>query len=227
MHPPSIHSSPPFPFNQNSDAILAGADVDDVAFCVVGDPYGATTHADLALRARAAGVPIRVIHNASILNAAGAAGLSLYRYGETVSLVFFMDAWRPDSFYARVAANRARGLHTLLLLDIKVKEPTDESLARGKPVYLPPRYMTAFTAAAQLLEVEAARREGAYGRDTVAIAVARVGAPDGVVLAATLGELADGVVPEAAVGGPLHSLILPGDMHEVEAAAVDAVRWRG
>ena len=201
--------------------------MDDVALCVVGDPYGATTHADLAARARTAGVPVRVIHNASILNAAGAAGLSLYRYGETVSLVFFTEAWRPDSFYGSVSANRARGLHTLLLLDIKVREPTDESLARGKPIYLPPRYMDVFTAARQLLEVEEGTKGGAYSRDTIAVAVARVGAPDGTLLAATLGELADGVVPADAVGPPLHSLILPGEMHDVEAAAVEAVRWKG
>lgn len=220
MPPPNLSTT------QNSDAILAGADVDDVAFCVVGDPYGATTHADLAARARTAGVAVRVIHNASILNAAGAAGLSLYRYGETVSLVFFTDVWKPDSFYERVAANRARGLHTLLLLDIKVKEPTDESLARGKPVYLPPRYMSVFTAAQQLLEVEAGRKENAYGPDTLAIAIARAGAPDGAIVAATLGEFAGGAVPEAAVGPPLHSLVLPGDMHDVEADAVAAVRWQ-
>lgn len=44
------------------------------------------------------------------------------------------DSWRPDSFYDRIAANRRAGLHTLCLLDIKVKEPSLESLARGKKV---------------------------------------------------------------------------------------------
>ena len=58
---------------------------------------------------------------------------------QAISLVFFTETWRPDSFYSRVAANRSRGLHTLVLLDIKVREPSLESLARGKPVYEPPR----------------------------------------------------------------------------------------
>lgn len=44
------------------------------------------------------------------------------------------DSWRPDSFYDRIASNRRAGLHTLCLLDIKVKEPSLESLARGKKV---------------------------------------------------------------------------------------------
>lgn len=87
-------------------------------------------------------VQVRVIHNASIMNAIGACGLQLYRFGQTVSIVFFTDTWRPDSFYDKIAANARLGLHTLCLLDIKVKEPTLDSLARGKPVYAPPRFMT-------------------------------------------------------------------------------------
>lgn len=54
---------------------------------------------------------------------------------QAVSIVFFTDSWRPDSFYPRIAANRQRGLHTLCLLDIKVKEPSLESLARGRKVH--------------------------------------------------------------------------------------------
>ena len=50
---------PSSPLPQHADAILADADVVDVAFCVVGDPFGATTHADLALRAREAGVEVK------------------------------------------------------------------------------------------------------------------------------------------------------------------------
>jgi len=49
-----------------------------------------------------------------------------------VSIVFFTDTWRPRSFYARIAANRRAGLHTLCLLHIKVREPSLESLARGR-----------------------------------------------------------------------------------------------
>ena len=49
----------------------------------------ATTHTDLELRARQQGVPVRVVHNASIMNAVGACGLQLYRFGEAVSIVFF------------------------------------------------------------------------------------------------------------------------------------------
>lgn len=122
-----------------ADDILEGAKEADIAFLVVGDPFGATTHSDLQLRAAAAGVPVRVIHNASVMNAIGACGLQLYRFGEAVSIVFFTESWRPDSFYDRIAANQAAGLHTLCLLDIKVKEPDLAALARGRTIYEPPR----------------------------------------------------------------------------------------
>lgn len=79
----------------DADLILEGADEVDVAFLVVGDPFGATTHTDLQLRARERGIPVRVVHNASVMNAVGACGLQLYRFGESVSIVFFTDTWRP------------------------------------------------------------------------------------------------------------------------------------
>ncbi|CAG2116169.1 unnamed protein product, partial [Medioppia subpectinata] len=57
---------------QSSDDILTDAIDNDVAFLVVGDPLGATTHTDLILRAHQKGVRHRLIHNASIINACGA-----------------------------------------------------------------------------------------------------------------------------------------------------------
>jgi diphthine synthase len=87
-----------------------------VGFLVVGDPFGATTHTDLLLRARAAGITTKIVHNASIMNAVGACGLQLYSFGQTVSIPFFRDAWQPDSFYDRIAHNASGGLHTLCLL---------------------------------------------------------------------------------------------------------------
>lgn len=76
----------------------------------------ATTHSDLIVRAKTLGVETEVVHNASIMNAVGACGLQLYRYGEAISIPFFTETWRPDSFYDKIKANRAIGLHTLCLL---------------------------------------------------------------------------------------------------------------
>ncbi|KAG8484887.1 hypothetical protein CXB51_021328 [Gossypium anomalum] len=113
------------------DNILSEARGSDVAFLVVGDPFGATTHTDLVVRAKTMRVDVKVVHNASVMNAIGICGLQLYRYGETVSIPFFTETWRPDSFYEKIERNRNLGLHTLCLLDIRVKEPTLESLCRS------------------------------------------------------------------------------------------------
>ncbi|KAJ5937704.1 Diphthine methyl ester synthase [Penicillium verhagenii] len=142
-----------------SDEILAGADKVDIAFLVVGDPFGATTHTDLVLRARELNIQTNVVPNASIMSGIGCTGLQLYNFGQTVSMVFFLDNWRPASFYDRVAENVQIGLHTLVLLDIKVKEQSMENLARGRRIYEPPRYMTVAQCAQQMLEVEEDRKE--------------------------------------------------------------------
>lgn len=193
------------------DRVLEGGCEGGVALLVVGDPYGATTHADLVLRARKLGIGVEVIYNASIMNAIGCCGLSLYRYGETVSIPFFTDEWRPDSFYDRIVANRRNGLHTLCLLDIKVKEPTLESLARGKPVYMPPRFMSVNTALEQLLEIERARGEGVCTPEARCIGVARVGCADQRIVVGTAAELLS-----VEFGPPLHSMVIVGDPHPLE-----------
>ena len=57
-----------------------------------------------------------VIHNASIMNAIGCCGLQLYHFGETVSIPFWTDSWKPDSFADKIESNLRCGLHTLCLL---------------------------------------------------------------------------------------------------------------
>ena len=138
---------------------------------------------------------------------------------QAVSIVFFTDTWRPDSFYDRIVTNRQQGLHTLCLLDIKVKEPSLESLARGKKVYEPARFMTVNTAIEQLLEIESSRKLGAFSADSLAIGVARIGAPSQQIVAGTMQELLN-----VNFGEPLHSLIIAGDMHVIESEFLDQFR---
>jgi diphthine methyl ester synthase len=76
----------------------------------------ATTHTDLALRARTLGIRTKVIHNASIINAVSSCGLQLYNFGQVVSLPFFTETWKPSSFYPKIKENKDLGLHTLVLL---------------------------------------------------------------------------------------------------------------
>lgn len=238
----------------SADEILKDADKEDVALLVVGDPFGATTHTDIILRARSLQIPTQTIHNASILTSIGSSGLQLYNFGQTVSLVFFTPTWRPTSFYDRISENANIGLHTLVLLDIKVKEQSEENLARGKKVYERPRYMSIPQALEQMREVEEEKKEGTLDvHNTLVIALSRMGAhppstpplpasnesePSAFeserIVAGTMHDLLS--VPESeheqTFGSPLHSLIIVGKRLHVleaefaEAFAVDKENWR-
>lgn len=103
-----------------AESIYTRALTEEIGFLVVGDPLCATTHVDLMLRAKALGIKVEVIHNTSVMGAAASCGLQLYQYGYTVSIPLFEGEWKPDSFYGRIKYNKAGGMHTLCLLDIKV-----------------------------------------------------------------------------------------------------------
>ncbi|XP_059477588.1 diphthine methyl ester synthase [Neocloeon triangulifer] len=196
---------------QGAAEMLEAAKSSDVAFLVVGDPFGATTHADLVLRARDVGVQVKVIHNASIMNAVACCGLQLYHFGETVSIPFWTDSWQPDSFYEKICANKTRGLHTLCLLDIQVKEPTPESIMKKVKQYLPPRFMSVAQASEQLLKIIVNDSEKVLSNDSVVIGLARVGAENQQIAACSLEAMKD-----TDLGSPLHCLVIPGKLHPLE-----------
>ncbi|CAG9807849.1 unnamed protein product [Chironomus riparius] len=202
---------------QEADIMLNNAETKEVAFLVVGDPFSATTHTDLILRAKERGIKFQIIHNASIMNAVGSCGLQLYHYGETISIPFWTDSWKPDSFYEKIYANRQHGLHTLCLLDIKVKEPTLESMTKKKKEYMPPKFMSVSEAADQLLQiVEKKKSEGiqeiAFDENSIFVGLARIGHESQKIIACSLAEMKN-----FDLGPPLHSLVLPANnLHELE-----------
>eukprot|EP01135_Chromosphaera_perkinsii_P002637 Nk52_evm5s226 gene=Nk52_evmTU5s226 len=199
----------------DSDSILKDAGLVDVCFLVVGDPYGATTHSDLVVRAKELEIPVESVHNASIMNAIGVCGLQLYNYGQTISIVFWTDSWRPDSFYDKIMENKRMGLHTLCLLDIKVKEQTVENMIKGNNIFEPPRYMSVNTALEQLLECDEKRGGHLFTDQTICCGMARIGQRDQTIISGSAQELLG-----ADFGKPLHSLVISGDMHFLEAESL-------
>ncbi|XP_076656672.1 diphthine methyl ester synthase-like [Halictus rubicundus] len=207
----------------NADEILPKSKEENVAFLVVGDPFGATTHSDLVLRARKENLQVNVVHNASILNAAGCCGLQLHRFGEIVSIPYWTENWQPSSFYEKILHNRQRNLHTLCLLDIKVKEPTLESLMKKKKEYMPPKFMTVSEAAAQLIEILEKQTEDRVLQDSISFAelkdsstvigLARVGWDDQRIAACSLREMT-----LLDLGPPLHCMVIPAtSLNSIEA----------
>jgi len=191
-----------------------------VGFLVVGDPFCATTHSDLYLRAIKHGVKVKVIHNASIMNAIAEVGLQLYNFGETVSIPYFEKDWKPQSFYDKILKNHKNSLHSLCLLDIKVKEQTVENMMRENNIFEPPRFMNVQEALEQLVEIESERKEGLITNDTKIFAVARLGAEDQLIKSGTVEEML-----KCDLGGPLHSMVVAASqLHEVELEYYDL--WR-
>lgn len=199
------------------DKLINPSKENNVALLVVGDIFGATTHSDLMLRAQEAGVKVIPIFNVSVLNAIGIVGLELYKYGKTTSIVFPDDNWYPRAPYDVIKMNKANGLHTLCLLDIKVAEPNKEELMKAARdlSYVPkpskPRYMTIKQGLEVLLHIESLTQENLLSEDTLAVGVARLGHDDFKIVAAPIKELLS-----VDFGAPLHSIIIPGDLHHIE-----------
>ena len=190
--------------------ILEKAKTSKISLLVVGDPLSATTHIDLYLRCIHEGVKVEVVNNASILNSIGITGLSLYRFGETVSIPFFTEKWRPYSFYDKICRNYKNDLHTLILLDIKVKEISEENLAKGKKIYEKPRFMTVNQALEELLEASMKsetieENKGMINEDNLCFGVARIGSENQIIKA---GKIKDIIKQD--FGKPLHSVVLCG-----------------
>ena len=190
----------------------------NVALLVVGDPLGATTHCDLILRAKKADVAVEVIHNASIMNAIGVVGLELYKYGKTTSIPFWDEGFEPETPYDVIAMNQKNGLHTLCLLDIKVKEPTKEELRKGLVGNPEPRFMTVQQGIEILEKIEEKRQEKVITDETVLVGVARIGQKDQTIIFGTKEEL-----KKKEFGEPLHSLIVVGALHEIEQEMLDTL----
>lgn len=184
---------------QHPDEIISAAKAGKVAFLVPGDPMVATTHVDLRLRAARAGIQTKIVHAASIASAAaGLAGLQSYKFGHSATVPF------PDNPsntpYEVLAENQGRGLHTLLLLDIRAEEN---------------RMMRADEAIEIMLGLEAKLQKTAFTLSTLAVVVARAGSDDILVRADRVERLR-----KLDFGPPPHVLIVPGKLHFVEAEAL-------
>ncbi len=185
---------------QNSDEILQEAEKSKVALLVIGDPMVATTHVDLRLRAKKKDIETKVVHAASIQCAApGLCGLQSYKFGRTATIP--LPEKPSESPYEVLEENRKHGLHTLFLLDIEFEED---------------RYLTADSAIKYLFDLEEKLNREIFAEDTLCVVVARVGESDSLVRAGLAQDLKD-----FDFGPPPHVLIVPGNLHFLEAEALE------
>lgn len=178
---------------KQSDKIIKPAKDMIVAFLVIGDVFGATTHTDLFMRAKEAGVEVKIINNASILNAIGITGLELYKFGKTTSIPYPEQNFKPQTVYDVIKMNKANRLHTLVLLDIK-----------------PEKHMRMPEAIKILLDIESERKEKVFTKNTKILGCARIGG-DYMIKYGTAEE-----IEKIDFGKPLHCIIIPGKLHFIE-----------
>ena len=108
-----------------SDFLVLEAVDKKIALISSGDPLTATTHVVLVMECRKKNIPVRVVHASSIYTVAPAkAGLQIYRFGRTVTLVNPRENYKPTSPLEGIRENLKMNMHTLVLLDTE-PEPMD------------------------------------------------------------------------------------------------------
>lgn len=179
--------------DERGRALATAAQNGNVAFLVPGDPMIATTHVSLRLAFSNDGIRTKIIHGPSIMSAVcGATGLQSYKFGKTITIPF--DPPLPASVLETIQENHSRGLHTLLLLDVKDGEKDQ------------------LTISAALARIASADSE--LG-NRLSVGVARLGAPDEKVKSSTILRLI-----REDFGAPPHSIVLPGKLHFMEVEAL-------
>ena len=186
---------------EDCNVIINEAMTKDIAFVTAGDSLMATTHTELYVEAVNKGIETRIIHGSSIFSAAPAlAGLQAYKFGKTTTVPFPDENFFPHSPYDAIKLNSSIGLHTLVLLDIQAHKD---------------RYMTINEAIDYLRKVESERGEHVFDDDCIVIGIAQAGSDHPIVKGGRVAYVAD-----FDFGNPLHCMIVPGDLHFLEAEAL-------
>ena len=182
----------------DDNEIIENAKTKNVAFLISGDPFAATTHIDLFLRAKKEEIKCKIIHNSSVLTAIGITGLQLYKFGKTTSIP--LENENVEAPYDVLKDNLILGLHTLFLLDLS---PEDE------------RFMTVNDAIRYLLKAELKRNEKIFSEKTLCVGCARIGSESQIIKTGTAKDLL-----KFDFGKPVHCLIVPGKLHFMEEEAL-------
>ena len=172
------------------ETILRHAKNKNVVLLSGGDAMIATTHVDLRLRAIDLGIETRVIHAPSISSAvAGICGLQNYKFGKSATVSPPHRGIISEVPYDTIRANKERGLHTLLYLDLSMR----------------------INEAIELLEAVEAKKTGDILKKSVLVGIARAGSEKPVVKA----DYSD-ALKRYEFGELPHVLVVLGELHFME-----------
>jgi diphthine synthase len=187
--------------------IIEEASRGDVAILVPGDPLTATTHVAIAVEARKRGIDVVVVPGVSGIQAViDQTGLQIYRFGRTVTLVYPEEGVKPYTTLEVIRDNRLRGLHTLVLLDLR--------LDAGRAMTIPEAVEIMLSLEKEML-AKGILEEG-FLEDSLLVAVARAGLRDSKCVAGKPVEVAAAEYPP-----PPHSIVVTAPkLHPVEEEAI-------
>ena len=187
---------------EEKEILLKEEKIKNVAFLTAGDSLNATTHIEILLQAKKLGIKTKIIHGTSIITAAsGLLGLQAYKFGKITTVPFVEENYFPTSPYLTIEKNKKMGLHSLVLLDIKND-----------------KYMTANTGINTLLKMEDKERKSVITNQTLICVVARAGSEKNKIKAGYPKSLIN-----EDFGGPMHCLVIPGDLHFMEEEAINMI----
>jgi diphthine synthase len=189
---------------EDGGEILQNAQKRNVAFLSFGDPYIATTHIELRVRAMRQKIQTETVHASSAVTAlVGECGLHYYKMGRTVTIMSNIPA---TTAYYTIFENLKLGNHTVVLLEYN----------QDKKFFLKPA-----AALSSLIDAEKEQSRKVLSESTFVVVASRVGLDTQKIVAGKISSLAN-----FDFGDPPHSIVIPGSLHFTESEAIEVLAER-
>lgn len=196
---------------ENTNILINESKTKNICLLIPGTPLFATTHTDLILRCKKENIKCSIINNTSIFNVMGHLGLYSYNFGRTISIPFFTESFKPFSLYDKIKINFENNLHTLCLLDIKINSDYYNQEIKNNDFNKVKQFMSANEALKILLDCESERKFKILNKNTKLFVICRFGHETEQFFYDSIENLI-----KKDFGKPLHSLVIPGKLEEIE-----------
>ena len=184
---------------EDGKEILENAKKKKVVLLAYGDPYIATTHIELRIRAIEEKIKTYSIHaSSSLTSLIGECGLHFYKVGRIATIMSEIKSLTTP--YYVIYKNIIEGNHTVLLLEYN----------QDKDFFLDPK-----DALNRLVETEKGQKREVINTSTYAIVASRIGFKDQKIISGKISSLM-----KMDFGKPPHTVIIPGRLHFTESDAL-------
>ncbi len=188
-------------FVEDTKNLISLAKNENVALLVSGDPMIATTHLEIVLDAEKEGVKVKILNNASVLNAVSNIGLEIYKFGKIASIPFTTESFMPETPYNILKDNLSINAHTLFLFDLHLDEN---------------KFMNFKEALSYLLSIEERRQEKVINGNTPVIVCSSLGSDNEKVMFGGV----EGILKKEMDSYP-QCMIIPAKLHFMEEEALN------